>query len=193
MRAIVLVAVIAVALWWFNRPHLPNESSTQVVAEAPTQTTIPVTATVATTSTLVSPPQPNSISQSTPIQKDRTTKSVEQESSKPTLLSITPSLAQLSEETEKNPHGTAPSFLDFSTQVQERAYGAKTLMEANQVFAELRDCVQNPKDQRAHTVHAVCLMNARALSKRFPELLNQYDDLIRRTNPRVVKLIEDIP
>ncbi|HEX4923435.1 MAG TPA: hypothetical protein VFV50_05095 [Bdellovibrionales bacterium] len=105
----------------------------------------------------------------------------------------TPSLAKLRDEVDKNSHGTPPSLMRFSDEVGERVAQVRNERQASDLFVELEDCLTKPKDKNAHSVQAVCLINARDLSQKYESLREPYRALVKKSNPTVVKLVKDVP
>jgi hypothetical protein len=191
-RSFLIVAILAIATtWWIVR----SKSSAPLV---------PLDEVSVSESTPVSvPPLPSVIPDASPAptgQPTPTPKPGLSIDSKPEggpkklpLYGETPSLEKMREEAAKDPHGTPRSVLAFSSRVGGKVRAAQSSREGEILFRDLQSCVQHPQDELAHSIHAICLLNARKLSEKFPELRGNYDDLARQTNPRVLKLIQGIP
>jgi hypothetical protein len=109
------------------------------------------------------------------------------------IAAAVPSLEEQRREVEKNPHVTPLSLLRFSDAVQSRIeQQATTDQGAARVFTELEDCVAAPKDKDAHSVQALCLLNARRLSKAHPELAGRYASLRTRAQSEVLRRADAI-
>ncbi|MEQ1877387.1 MAG: hypothetical protein ABL958_12145 [Bdellovibrionia bacterium] len=183
-RSFVLIAVLAAACaWWLTRPK-PRAK----IAEPEIQSEVKSQATSA--------PQAVAVQTPSPLPARATQANASYTTPKPTwkpLVDDTPSLATITEETEKNPHETSQSLLDFSSKLGRMVDSVHTPDEGSELFMELVKCVTEPKDAGAHSVQAVCLVNARELSEKFPQFKYNYEVWSKKAHPKVLDLIKDLP
>jgi hypothetical protein len=104
-----------------------------------------------------------------------------------------PSLAQVREEIQENPHVTPRSILAFaSTLAPKIELALRSEEKATQVLEELEDCVLRMRGDSPVAIRAICLSNARFLGKRFPGLQPKIEALLEKSDSDSLRLLRAI-
>ncbi len=99
-----------------------------------------------------------------------------------------PSIAHVRDEVAKDPHSTPASLLSFAADLAPKMEaGMKDEKSAQHFIEELKDCALG---NGAESARALCLSDAQMLSKKFPSLQPQFENILDHADPRVSRLAD---
>jgi hypothetical protein len=108
------------------------------------------------------------------------------------LAQITPKTAEVRAAIAADPHTTPELLIKFSIRLFERVKeAAKSEQAATSFFGELQTCAL--EKETVESVQAYCLLNAKRLAKSYPALSNEYHRLESQSDPRALRLMNDLP
>lgn len=138
---------------------------------------------------------PESITQN-PVAVEPTNEGVRKEtadrrSPEKSVVALAPTLENVRQEVEKNPHAPAESLLRFAGDLAPKMEEAqKSDAAAEKFFFELQECVASPELRENMTARALCLMNIRRLGQKVPALKIRADTEIDKADPELLRLAQ---
>ena len=112
----------------------------------------------------------------------------EQKEEGPVFPSI-PSQEVLREEVAEDPHGLAPSIIEFATDMAPHFERALKSEENARVFLiQLEHCVESVQNAPM-TIRAICLSNAKILADQYPSLAEKVKELMDTADPAIQRLM----
>ena len=108
------------------------------------------------------------------------------------VAALMPSKEALRADVGLDPHVTPKALLKFSVDVYNKMAVAKANeTAAKDLIAELKTCALDRDG--AHSVQALCLLNAKRLANQYPGFAADYHSLEGQADPQVLKIMSSLP
>lgn len=106
-----------------------------------------------------------------------------------TIKELAPTVESVRDEVAGDPHVTPKAILDFSIALGQKMEQAEVSEDAaRKFFSELEECVLTEGQTTAHSVQALCLLNAKRLAKKYSTLQTNLERLEVKAHPEAVRL-----
>ncbi|MCC6278494.1 MAG: hypothetical protein IT289_11325 [Oligoflexia bacterium] len=98
----------------------------------------------------------------------------------------------LRQEVARDPHRTPPGLIRFSISLGAKMGAIQNFEQAARFSVELGSCARGNSKEFPESAMALCLLNAKRLSARFPELSTEFKNLQNSVDPTVLELMNQL-